>query len=376
MKKLNWKRFGVKFDGQEQLAFERLSYALFCSRFNQSFGILAYKNQTAIETDPIEVNGEWFGFQAKFLEPATEFKSYKKKIIESLENAKDKNPEISVIYIYVNKPFSESKKKGVKKPDYIIEIEQKATDLEIRIDWQVPSHFEKQLSLPQNTKILKEFFPELIEKELVNDKTEELLDINRTAIIQVELAKIKAEFSYDWVKSEELLTKLYAYSEFRNERIAQDIFGFLNINVSNGARANMPSSVACTIEGLVFTYFPSSRGKKDKDVRLENGKECLNIGFNMIYDALIHTSNFKVAQWGLSIWKFIYRESKRNKDLELVDAVLDQYKEIERNLDRPERDDLENAKSLIELYKDDLDSFHLSAPYLTPTLIKLMDQSY
>jgi hypothetical protein len=375
MKKLNWNSFGVKFDGQEQLAFQRLSYALFCSRFNITNGIFAHKNQIAIETEPIEVNGEWLGFQAKYLEPSSHFKSKKNKIIESLENAKDKNPNITVIYFYINKEFSESSTKGVKHTDYILDIEAKAKELNISIVWQVPSHFEKQLSLSKNTKVLKEFFPELIEKELVLDKTDELLEINRTALIQIEIAKIKFDFSYDWSESIELLDKLYAFTDFRNEIIARDILNFLNINVSSATRSNMPSSIACSIEGLVFSYFPSSYDDKDREMRIENGKECLFIGFNLAYDALIHTNNYKVAQWGLSIWKFIYRESQRNNMPELVAAVLEKYKELEQTLARPERDDLQNAKDLVRAFKDDLESFHLSIPFLPPNLYRLIENS-
>ncbi len=372
MKKLNWSSFQVKFDGQEQSAFERMSNSLFCSRFNKPFGIFAHKNQVGIETEPIKINNEWIGFQSKYLEPTSTFLSYKKKIISSLEKAKEKNPKINVVYFYINKAFSESKKKGEKKAKYIIDIETKAEELNLSIVWQVPSHFEKQLSLSKNIRILKEFFPELVEEESNSTKKEEYLEINRTAIIQVEIAKIKFDFTYDWSKSKEILDKLYVYTDFRNEIIARDILSFLNINVSSAARSNMPSSIAISIEGLVLTYFPSSYGKEDRDMRIKNGQQCIYIGFNLAYDSLIHTNNFEVAQWGLSIWKFIYRESKRNDMPELVEAVLEQYKELEQTLERPERDDLENAKQLVQAFKDDLETYDLSFPPLPEHLYKLM----
>ena len=68
MIEINWNNFKVKFNEKEQKAFEDLCYLLFCDEFNQKFGIASYLNQAGIETEPIQVNGEWIGFQAKFYE--------------------------------------------------------------------------------------------------------------------------------------------------------------------------------------------------------------------------------------------------------------------------------------------------------------------
>ena len=47
---LNWNQFEAKFEGRVNEKFEELAYILFCKRFNQSKGILRYKNQKAIES--------------------------------------------------------------------------------------------------------------------------------------------------------------------------------------------------------------------------------------------------------------------------------------------------------------------------------------
>ena len=263
------------------------------------------------------------------------------------------------------------------------------------------SRIEKEIhSLKDKERILATYFPKSREKVIVEHKpvndivleerneevesicnyrqqndVENLLEISRTALIQIELAKIKSEFTYDWAKSEDSLNKLYVYSDFRNEIIAREVLSFLNHNVSSAARSGMPSDIANIIDGLVLTYFPSSYDNKEKELRIENGKECIYIGFNLTYDAFIYTNNFEVAQWGLSIWKFIYRESKRNNMPELVEAVLNQYKELERTLDRPERNDLENAKQLVAVFKEDLDTYDLSFPPLPEHLYQLIQNS-
>lgn len=263
------------------------------------------------------------------------------------------------------------------------------------------SRIEKEIhSLKDKERILATYFPKskekfTIEQQLKNafetkeikenkelacnfdpqNEFNNLLEVSRTALVQIELAKIKSEFTRDWGEMEQILDKLYIYVDFTNEIIASEIFNILNHRISSATRSGMPSNIACSIDGLVLTYFPSSYGDTERELRIENGKSCIYIGFNLTYDAFIYTNNFEVAQWGLSIWKFIYRESKRNNMPELVEAVLSQYKELERTLDRPERNDLENAKQLVAVFKEDLDTYDLSFPPLPEHLYQLIQNS-
>jgi hypothetical protein len=66
MIKANWDIFRKKFSENPQGNFEWLCYLLFCKEFNKPFGIFRFKNQSAIETNPIEKNNEVIGLQAKF----------------------------------------------------------------------------------------------------------------------------------------------------------------------------------------------------------------------------------------------------------------------------------------------------------------------
>ena len=66
MIKANWDIFRAKFSENHQGNFEWFCYVLFCKEFNQSHGIFRYKNQSAIETDPIQKDNEIIGWQAKF----------------------------------------------------------------------------------------------------------------------------------------------------------------------------------------------------------------------------------------------------------------------------------------------------------------------
>jgi hypothetical protein len=139
MSSLNWNTFKAKFDAREQEAFENLAYQLFCREHNIKIGMMGYKNQIGIEKEPIQINGEWVSFQAKFYSAPVQ--KNKRDIIDSINKAKGKNPELNKIYIYLYPEFSESSKEGKKKPDYQIEIEEAAKEKEIKIEWRMPSHY-------------------------------------------------------------------------------------------------------------------------------------------------------------------------------------------------------------------------------------------
>ena len=173
---VNWKAFEAKYDKREQKAFEELSYLLFCAEFGNRIGLFRYKNQTGIETEPIEKNGVCYGFQAKYY--TVSISQNKADIIDSIQKAKNKNKNLNKILLYTNQELSESPKKNKKKSDYQIEIENEAKKIDVEIDWRVPSNFELQLALPENGYIYdiffgnngldQEFFINQVEKEVKN----------------------------------------------------------------------------------------------------------------------------------------------------------------------------------------------------------------
>jgi hypothetical protein len=153
---LNWNNFKAKFDGREQNALENGSNPLFCEEHTTPFGIFRFKNQTGIETEPIQVGEKLVGFQAKFYD--TKLSQKKNDIIDSIKKAKRENVALSVVYVYLNKEFSESRKKAKKEPQYKTDIQHEAENLKLDIVWKVPSHFEKQLALPENKYLADYYF--------------------------------------------------------------------------------------------------------------------------------------------------------------------------------------------------------------------------
>lgn len=153
---MNWKIFELKFDKKETWAFEQLSYLLFCEEFNNSIGLFRYKNQTGIETEPIEKGGKYYAFQSKYY--TNSISNNKRDIIDSIKKAKSKNNQLNELYLYINQEISESSSKDSKKPKFQLEIEKVAENEGLTIQWRMPSHFERQLSLPQNKYINELFF--------------------------------------------------------------------------------------------------------------------------------------------------------------------------------------------------------------------------
>ncbi len=103
MIKPNWDIFKAKFSENPQNNFEWFCYLLFCNEFNQDFGIFRYKNQSAIETDPIEKDGQLIGWQAKFYD--TSLSANKSDLLDTIDKAKRDYPRISKIIFYSNQEW-------------------------------------------------------------------------------------------------------------------------------------------------------------------------------------------------------------------------------------------------------------------------------
>lgn len=152
---LNWHHFEAKFEGRINEKFEELAYILFCKRFNQLNGILRYKNQKAIENDPIEYDGKIIGFQAKFFEKT--LGESKKEILDTLNKA-DESYNLDKLLFYTNKEPGANYNEENNMPKYLQDIYQLADELNIDLEFVYPSNFEIILSDEEYEHIKKEFF--------------------------------------------------------------------------------------------------------------------------------------------------------------------------------------------------------------------------
>ncbi|WBW95285.1 AVAST type 4 anti-phage nuclease Avs4 [Oceanirhabdus sp. W0125-5] len=153
MIKPNWDVFKAKFSENPQNNFEWFCYLLFCKKFNMDYGIFRYKNQSAIETNPIEVNDDVVAWQAKFYE--TSLSSHKKDLEDTLNKLKRDYPKVNRLYIYSNQEWGQNKG---QMPQGQKDIEKLAKELDISLDWKLASFFESEFVTVKNDIIAKHFF--------------------------------------------------------------------------------------------------------------------------------------------------------------------------------------------------------------------------
>lgn len=153
MIKPNWEIFRAKFSGNPQYNFEWFCYLLFCKEFNQPYGIFRYKNQSAIETDPIAKDDNVIGWQAKFY--STQLSNHKKELLDAITRAKRDYPNITKLLFYTNQEWGQNK---VKKPQGLVEINNHTSALNIELEWRTASFFESEFVSIENEVIAKHFF--------------------------------------------------------------------------------------------------------------------------------------------------------------------------------------------------------------------------
>ena len=218
--------------------------------------------------------------------------------------------------------------------------------------------------------------PGLHEVGNISAITEEIVfNICKTAIITLEVDKLKEQYQSDrdWEKRNKILGQLYKFSNHSTENLANYIFSFL-MDVSHETRHDFPEYIAANLEGLVHTFYPSSYDdEKQRQKLIENGKMCVYIGFNIAYDSFIKTGNFRIAEYGLSIFKTVYRYSKQYQLNDVLSLLDEQYQSLEDTLKRPERTDLGYAQEFTAIYRKDIASWGHYIPDLPEHLTKLIE---
>ena len=149
---------------------------------NKPHGIFRYKNQSAIETNPIKTSDEIIGWQAKFYN--TTLSNHKDELIRTIEKAKRDYPNITKLIFYTNEEWVQNKGKA---PQGKIDVEKKAKELKIELEWRTASFFDSSLISIKNKLIAQHFFSldksifDLIEEQ--QKHTENILNGIQTNII-------------------------------------------------------------------------------------------------------------------------------------------------------------------------------------------------
>ncbi|MDO5517727.1 MAG: ATP-binding protein [Clostridium sp.] len=152
--KPNWDIFKAKFSENPQSNFEWFCYLLFCKEYGQEKGVFRYKNQSAIETNPIYIEEKIIGWQAKFYD--TTLASNKAELIQTLQKAKRDYKKINMIIFYTNQEWGQGKQDNDSKAKK--EVEEEAKELGIVIQWNTTSFFESPFVVEKNKEIATHFF--------------------------------------------------------------------------------------------------------------------------------------------------------------------------------------------------------------------------
>ena len=136
----NWDLFATKFSNNKEMVFEWFTYLLFCREFQLPKGWFGFKNQSGIEKNPIKYKNEVIGFQAKFY--STSLVDHKDDFLQMLVKANRDYPSLTKILIYTNQLWGQAynnKEKKMTSPKALLNIEKKAKELNIAIEWREAS---------------------------------------------------------------------------------------------------------------------------------------------------------------------------------------------------------------------------------------------
>lgn len=123
----NWLDFAYKNQGRENESFENLARTLFKMELGIEWGLFQRVNQKGNETAVVKKEGRVIGFQAKYFDHTINTNS----IIQSMQKAKEENPNQTHYYIYCNKAFGNpNRRKDSERTDAISKKTQKEENIE------------------------------------------------------------------------------------------------------------------------------------------------------------------------------------------------------------------------------------------------------
>lgn len=154
----DWNVFAYKFSGNEQAAFEQLCYLLFCKTYGREMGVSRYINNPGIETNPIAVDDDVIGWQAKYYQVA--LSQRKSELIDTVDKIHECYPELTRLVFFCNRDFGPggTGPDGVRDPVAKTATEDHAARLGIKIEWFLASAFESPFVQLKNEEIARHFF--------------------------------------------------------------------------------------------------------------------------------------------------------------------------------------------------------------------------
>jgi len=189
------------------------------------------------------------------------------------------------------------------------------------------------------------------------------------ALIIMDIISIREEyFEIDMEQRSNVLTKLSKYAYYSSLSVSIEVIDFL-IHVGCSTRSGMENDISSSVLGLIIEFFPSN---ESLDSIADLARQCIAIGDNIAYDAILYINNIKVLMDGLTILKYIYRFSEKHQMFELGKLVKTSYKELRNTINRSDNIVKERYFELLEIFYVDLDKNGLSYPQLSQKLYAII----
>lgn len=200
---------------------------------------------------------------------------------------------------------------------------------------------------------------------------ESLLNIAKTAIIIIELEKIKEEFfnSTDWLIREDALRKLHKFSRHTTLPLAKEVFDFL-WDISIMTKRELPNNIASIVQSLIINYFPNTDNNNQESIQ-GIANQCIQIGSNFTYYAAANLNDLRITAHGLYLLKWIHHLARKREIPDVIDKIIEEHNTLESDLKR-ESSNFNNAIKLIQIFKNDLKNPRAIYPDLPDNILALI----
>lgn len=206
-------------------------------------------------------------------------------------------------------------------------------------------------------------------KQLPSLSESELLEATKSAVILVDLEKIKHKYFYSELHlREDILDELRVYKPVSTDITTIEIYNFL-FEVADSVNYRSSDNFGVAIFSLVMHFFPEETGEVDTILELS-----INIGSQLVLASIFNLEDFKIGVYGLSIWKWVYLRATWRGKTETMERVKSEYVHMKNFFyeDNVKISNYEGKIQLIEIFEKDLEKAGLTFPRIPNEILKLI----
>lgn len=206
------------------------------------------------------------------------------------------------------------------------------------------------------------------QKELLDYQSDDLLEAAKSAVILVELEKIKYRYFHaENYKRDEILDELRIYKAILTDVSTIEIYSFL-LEIANSIHYKTPEDFGLKLFTLVTYFFPEDT-KEPKNLY----RQSISIGSALLSSGIFTLEDLKIGVYGLSIWKWVYLNAKRKGYKIIIDRIHREYQIFKEFFyeDNVKISNYEGKLKIIEIFEEDLKVEGLNFPIISDKLFEL-----